>query len=174
MNLKRTATIAVVGGALAAWLAGAATSNRSIAPPIIVPAAPIEARGAELANEIAKLHERLRPTATPRQPGRNLFAYHAAAPRAAAPAVPVAPKPALSEALPALTPPQPSLKLAGIGEDAGSDGPMRVAFITGDGQLFMVKEGENVTSRYRVTRISADVVELLDLSDNTIRRLALR
>src|SRR6266481_6318005 len=83
MNLKRTATIAVVGGALAAWLAGAATSNRSIAPPILLPAAPIEARGAELANEIARLHERLRPTATPRQPRRNLFVYHAPDPRAA-------------------------------------------------------------------------------------------
>src|SRR5712671_2662713 len=104
MNLKRTATIAVVGGALAAWLAGAATSNRSIAPPIVAPAAPIEARGAELANEIARLQERLRPTATPRQPGRNLFAYHAAAPRAEAPMAPVASKAALTEALPVFTP----------------------------------------------------------------------
>ena len=173
MNLKRTATIAVVGGALAAWLAGAATSNRSIAPPIVVPAAPIEARGAELANEIARLHERLRPTATPRQPGRNLFVYHAPEPRAAAIA-PAAPKPALTEPLPALTPPQPLLKLAGIGEDAGPDGPLRVAFITGEGQLFMVKEGESVTSRYQVTKISADVVELRDVTDNTVRRLALR
>jgi hypothetical protein len=173
MNLKRTATIAVVGGALAAWLAGAATSNRAIPPPIVAPAAPIDARGAELAGEIARLHERLRPTATPRQPGRNLFVFHAAAPRAAAPVAPAA-KPALSEALPAFTPPQPSLKLAGIGEDAGPDGPLRIAFITGEGQLFMVKEGENVTPRYRVTKISADVVELLDLSSNTPRRLALR
>src|SRR5712692_10284006 len=132
MNLKRTATIAVVGGALVAWLAGAATSNRSIAPPILAPAAPIEARGAELANEIARLHERLRPTATPAQPGRNLFVYHAAAPRAAAPIAPVAPKPALTDTLPAFTP------------------------------------------GYRVTQISGDVVELLDLATNTPRRLALR
>jgi hypothetical protein len=174
MNLKRTATIAVVGGALVAWLAGAATSNRSIAPPIVAPAAPIEARGAELANEIARLHERLRPTATPRQPGRNLFVFHAGAPRAAAPIAPAAPKPALTEAASLFTPPQPSLKLAGIGEDAGPDGPLRIAFITGDGQLFMVKEGENVTSRYRVTKISSDVVELMDLATNTPRRLALR
>jgi hypothetical protein len=173
VNLKRTATIAVVGGALAAWLAGAATSNRSIAPPIIAPAAPIDARGAELANEIARLHERLRPTATPRQPGRNLFAYHAPAPRVAL-IDPPAPKPALAETLPAVVPSVPSLKLAGIGEDDGPDGPVRVAFISGEGQLFMVKEGENVTSRYQVTQISADVVELRDLSDNTVRRLALR
>src|SRR5437588_351429 len=99
MNVKRTATIAVIGGALAAWLAGAATSNRSMPLPIVTETAPIDARGAALANEIARLHE---------------------------------------------------------------------------GQLFMVKEGENVTPRFRVVKISADVVELLDLSTNTPRRLALR
>jgi hypothetical protein len=172
MNVKRTATIAVVGGALAAWFAGAATSNRSIAPPLVAPPAPLEARGAELANEIARLHERLRPTATPVQPGRNLFVYHAA-PQA----VPIAPapKPAPGDAAPTIAlPAQPSLTLAGIAEDEGPDGPVRTAFISGDGQLFMVKEGDNVTPRYRVDRISPDVVELMDLSTNTARRLALR
>ena len=43
---------------------------------------------------------------------------------------------------------------------------MRTAIISGDGQLFMVKEGEKVTPRYRVAKISADVVELLDLDDS--------
>jgi hypothetical protein len=38
----------------------------------------------------------------------------------------------------------------------------------------MVKVGENVTPRYSVAKISADVVELTDLEDGTIRRLALR
>src|SRR5439155_24440025 len=113
------------------------------------------------------------PTATPREPGRNLFVYHAPAPRGAMIA-PVAPTPALAEALPAVAPLLPSLKLAGIGEDDGADGPVRVAFVTGEGQLFMVKEGENVTPRYQVTKISADVVELRDVTDNTVRRLALR
>ena len=175
MNVKRTATIAVVGGALAAWLAGAATSNRSMPPPIVTETAPIDARGAALANEIARLHERLRPSATPNQPARNLFVFHAAAPRPAAP-IPVAPKPALSEAAP-LAPvvAQPALKLAGIAEDPGPNGTTeRTAIISGDGQLFMVKEGENVTPRYRVVKVSADVVELMDLSTNTPRRLALR
>jgi len=175
MNVKRTATIAVVGGALAAWLAGAATSNRAIPPPIVTERAPIDARGAALANEIARLHERLRPSATPHQPGRNLFVFHTPAPHPAAPP-PAAPKPALSEAAP-LVPAvaQPSLKLAGIAEDSAPDGtPVRTAIISGEGQLFMVKEGENVTPRYRVVKISPDVVELLDLSSNIPRRLALR
>ena len=58
------------------------------------------------------------------------------------------------------------------GSDA--DSPIRVAFIAGEGQLFMVKEGELVTPRYRVAKISDEVVELTDVIDNSTRRLALR
>ena len=174
IQMKRTATIVVVGGALLAWLAGAATSNRAIVPPPIVQRTPIEMRGEELALEIARLQERLRPTTTPRQPGRNLFSFHAATARAARMApIAAAPAPAPVEAPPAL-PALPALKLAGIAEDEGPEGPMRTAVISGQGQLFLVKEGESVLQRYRVTKISADVVELIDLGDNSIRRLALR
>jgi hypothetical protein len=174
IHMKRTATIVVVGGALLAWLAGAATSNRTSVPLPILQRTPIELRGEELAVEIARLQERLRPTSTPRQPGRNLFSFHAAAARAArtAPMV-AAPAPALVEAPPAL-PVLPALKLAGIAEDEGPEGPVRTAIISGQGQLFLVKEGESVLQRYRVTKISADVVEIVDLEDNSIRRLALR
>ena len=41
--------------------------------------------------------------------------------------------------------------------------PSALAFISGGGQLFMVKEGDTVTPRYRVAKISADVVELTDV-----------
>jgi hypothetical protein len=173
MHFKRTATIALVGGALIAWLAGAATSMHPAPPIASVKSAAIDQRSGALASEIAKLHEHLHPTAIPRQPARNLFAYRGA--KASAPAPPpVAPRPALTEAAAPVVPPQPSLKLAGIGEDDGVDGPIRTAFISGEGQLFMVKEGEMVTPRYRVAKISADVVELIDLATNTTRRLALR
>jgi hypothetical protein len=172
MNLKRTATIVAIGGALLAWLAGAATSNRQIALAPISRSAPIEARGAELAMEVARLHERLRPTATPRQPGRNLFAFHAAVVRST-PALAAAPRPALVEAPPAPLA-APALKLVGIAEDIGPDAPVRTAIISGEGQLFMVRQGESVTPRYTVNRISEDVVELTDVRDNTVRRLALK
>lgn len=175
MNLKRTATIAVVGGALAAWLAGAATSNRVVPAPIVIQRAPIEARGEELASEIARLHERLRPDATPNQPGRNLFAFHS---RPAAPAAPMMPPRQRDREEAALVEQpvaQPALKLAGVAEDEGPDGALvRTAIISGEGQLFMVKDGDSVTPRYRVVKVSADIVELLDLSTNTPRRLALR
>lgn len=172
MNLKRTATIAVVGGALIAWLAGAATSNHSIAAPPVEAARPIEVQGAELATEIARLHDRLKPDAKPIGPGRNLFTFRAAPVRSQALAL-AAPVAALSEAAPSAPVPLP-LTLEGIAEDAGADGPSRTAFIAGGGQFFMVKEGDSITPRYRVVKISADVVELSDESDHTIRRLALR
>jgi len=173
MNLKRTATIGVIGGALAAWLASAATSRRPVPSPIVIRTPPIDLRGAELADEIARLRERLRPTTPPSHPARNLFSFRAARARAAAPEI-AAPAPAALVEAPALRPSQPQLKLAGIAEDPGPDGPIRIAIISSDGQLFMAKEGDAVTLRYRVAKISADVVELTDLTDNSVRRIALR
>jgi Tfp pilus assembly protein PilP len=172
MNLKRTTTMVVAGGALIAWLAGAATSNHPIPDVPVVQQTSIDKRGAELAIEIERLHERLTPAAAPSTPSRNLFAFHAAAIRQqTAPAAP-APRAALSETpVPIALPP---LKLSGIAEDAGADGPVRMAFINGGGELFMVKEGDTVTPRYRVVKISGDVVELTDVIDNSTRRLALR
>ena len=173
MNPKRTATIVVVGGALLAWLAGAATSNRAIEPAPVISVPAIDVSSGALEKEITRLHERLRPTATPTQSNRNLFSFRSAPGRAVpAPSVSAA-APALVEA-PPLPTPLPPLKLVGIAEDPGADGPMRTAIVVGGGQLFTVKEGEKVTARYRVERISADVVELLDLNDNSLRRLALR
>ena len=172
MDFKRTTTIVVVGAALIAWFAGAATSNHAIPAAPIVQQTTIEKRGAELATEIDRLHERLAPVATPRTPSRNLFTFRAMAVRTEAPIAPP-PRPALTEfaSAPIALPP---LKLSGIAEDAGAEGTVRIAFISGEGQLFMVKEGETVTPRYRVAKISADVVELTDVIDNSIRRLALR
>jgi hypothetical protein len=173
MTLKRTATLGLAGGALAAWLAAAATSGireNRVPPP--EPVGPIEMRGAELAAEIARLHDRLRPTAAPQRPGRNLFQFTAAKPRVALAAIP-----ALTEASapPAPPPPPPVLlKLSGIAEDPGPDGPVRTAIISGLGQLFLVKEGEMLGNQYRVAKISADVVELVEVDVNSTLRLAMK
>jgi hypothetical protein len=172
MNVKRTATIVVVGGALAAWLAAAATSpNREGGEALVLKSPAIDVDGAALASEISRLHERLRPTTTPPQAGRDLFAFVAARPR---PVEPVQiPRPALIEE-PARRPTPPAIKLSGIAEDATPQGIVRTAIISGFGQLFLAKEGEPVTDRYRVARISSDVVELTDLAERTTLRLALR
>jgi len=173
MNAKRAAAIVVVGGALAVWLASAASSgNRDRAYPLVVTRHAINARAEVLSAEIAKLHEHLRPTAVRRQPGRNLFSYAARQSRPD-PAPAAAPRPALIEPPPAAAP--PPLKLVGMAEERSADGGVvRTAILSGSGQLLLVKEGDSATPRYRVARISADVVELSDLIEGTALRLALK
>ena len=74
--------------------------------------------------------------------------------------------------------PRLRLTLAGIAEDPGPVGrSVRTAIISGNGQLFLAKEGDTVTDldvEYRVTNISADSAELTSVRDSTIHRLALR
>jgi hypothetical protein len=172
MNVKRTATIGVVGGALAAWLAAAATSgNRDSEEALVPKSSAIDGRGAALASEISRLHERLRPSATLPRTGRDLFSFVSPPPRSVAPLQ--IPGPALSEA-PILRPTPPAMRLSGLAEDATPSGLVRTAIISGFGQLFLAKEGDQVTDRYRVVRISSDVVELTDLAEGTTLRLALR
>ena len=150
------------------WLAAAATTGTRSAAPVSLPlsSAP-DQRGEELRSEIARLHERLRPTAAPLQT-RDLFRYRAplAAPSSAAPSAAVAPTPS--------APPPPPVKLIGIAEDLGAEGPVRTAMLSFQGELIFAKEGEMVLSRYQVSRISAEVVELTDSSAGIVLRLALR
>ena len=76
--------------------------------------------------------------------------------------------------------PRLRLTLAGIAEDPSPDGSgsVRTAIITGNGQLFLAKDGDTVADsgvEYRVTNISADSAELIDLRDGSIddsRRLS--
>lgn len=172
MNVKRIATI---GGAaaLAAWLAAAANSgNRDLIEPGVVNTPPIDTQGAALAGEITRLHERLRPSVAPRQPSRDLFSF---APRQAPPSLAPPPqaRPVLTETIVA-RPPAPAVQLSGIAEDVTAGGVVRTAIISASGQLFLVKEGEQVTARYRVVKISSEVVELTDLTEGTTLRLALK
>ena len=162
-------------GACAAWLSAAMAPARSRPiSPAATRTTPIETRGAELAIEIARLHDRLRPDAIPRQPGRNLFSFRATGARSATAVTPGTTTAALPDAgvKPGLA--QPEMKLVGVAEDSGPDGPIRTAIISGAGQLFLVKEGESVTALYHVARISVDVVELTDIRDGATRRLALK
>ena len=62
-------------------------------------------------------------------------------------------------------PPRPALKLIGVAEDSAAGSPVRTAIISAPDQLYVVKEGERVTSRYRRRTISPDVVELVDTGD---------
>ena len=165
MNTKRTAFFVVVLAALAAWLAAAATSSVSPVRPVATAPAPIDLRGEALAAEVERLHNRLRPTATP-QGARNLFQF-ALTREPHAPVLAAAPAPA---SVVVAAPIEPAFKLIGIAEDAG----IRTAILAGPGQLFMVKDGDIVGSKFRVTAISADTVELADTADGHVLRLALK
>src|SRR5881628_2471796 len=77
MNLTRTAAFLAGTAAVAALVLGAVTARHEVPRPIAPRRAPIDLRGADLAKEIERLHERLRPDASPRQPSRNLFSFHA-------------------------------------------------------------------------------------------------
>jgi hypothetical protein len=171
MDVKRAVMIGVAGVAVAVWISAAATSNtRNLAP--VIPTKPnvVDKSGAELAVEVKRLHERLRPSDPPVH-SRDLFRYAARPSTAAvpAPAMPVAPP--SQPPLAAIVAP---LKLEGLAEDHGDQGEVRTAIISGFGDIFLVKEGDNVTARYRVAKISSDAVELTDLTNNSPLRLALR
>ena len=178
MTVKRAMTVAAFGvfaGTLAVWLAAASTSgSRAIAPAPSVAPVVRDIDGDALAKEIARLHEHLRPTAAPSQ-GRNLFRF-APAPVVARPSVQAAPEthPALSEAAVAPRPALPAIKLIGVAEDAGANGPIRTAIMSAPGQLLLLKEGDTALTHYRVTKILTDAVELTDMSDATVVRLTLK
>jgi hypothetical protein len=180
MNFKWATAVVIVVGALVAWrIAGSKPQRAGPERTNIDASPPVDVRGAALAKEIDRLHDRAAAGVPPRL-ARNLFHFVTLPPRPA-PVVPTVNR--ASDAAAAL--PQPALKLIGVAEDTAAGGLIRTAIISGPGQVFVVKEGERVTSRYQVARISADVVELQDLSvrrsavdeargDAGFRRLALK
>jgi hypothetical protein len=193
MSLKRITIIVAGGVAVAAWLSAAMTPGRAPVVTTDIRPAAIDATGAVLAREVARLRERLRPDAAPRQASRNPFVFRSSSPLRAASSFPgtvgnagtVAPAATDASIDARVHRPRLTLSLAGVAEDPGAAGgaPVRTAIISGNGQLFLAKEGDTVMDRapedvedvkYRVTTISADSAELINLRDNTIHRIALR
>jgi hypothetical protein len=170
MNLKWAATLIIVVGALALWRGVASKPRVARAATGTSARTPLDARAAALAKEVARLNGRLEHGQPPRL-GRNLFRFVTPAPRHVPVSLPVSVTPAAS-------PPPPALKLIGVAEDIASGGLVRTAIISAPGQVYVVKEGERVTPRYLVSRVSSDVVELKDLDDASdpasFRRLALK
>ena len=172
MSLKRIVLLGLGSAAIAVWIASAASSvPRPSAAPARVASRAVETSGAELASEVARLHDRLRPTVAPTQ-ARNLFRYATRGSLSSAPTSVVPVKAAAPEPVPAALP--PSFKLVGIAEEGPADAVARTAIISGVGDLFMVTVGDAVTLRYRVSTVGPDAVELLDLADQTTLRLTLK
>jgi hypothetical protein len=175
MTPKKVAVYLGAGTVLAAWLATAANVDQTPEPPIVP--APVQTSGTEtLAEEVqaqaGRLRDRLAAAPAPQQPARNPFAF-AQKPVRAARSAAAAPSSAPAPLQPIVT--EPVLALIGLAEDESPEGPVRTAIIsTGTGELFFVKAGELIGARYRVQRIGADALELIDLTTGAVRRLALR
>ena len=168
MITKRTVTIVVALGALAAWFAAAASTGVRPIRPAVSSRPQIDLRGEALNAEIERLHDRLRPSVAP-QHARNLFEFSHGRPVAASA---VAPAPVVA-AVPAPAAVEPAFKLIGVAEDNGA----RTAILSSASQLLMVHEGDNVPmggATYRVSGISADAVELKSNGDESVLRLALK
>jgi hypothetical protein len=162
MNLKRVFSFAIAGGALAALIAGATTTGyRRVPPPPARDkrAGKSDLSGEALAVEIQRLHERLRPSTPPEQPARNLFEYRTRRSESPAGLQPTIVSPA---AAPVVDTAPPAVELIGIATDGTGDAMVRTAILSGFGQLYLVKEGEPVSDRYRVVKVTADGVQLSD------------
>jgi hypothetical protein len=174
--LKRVSwpgVIVVAGSTAYSWLTASphgAPSQPAASAEVTAPAAGYEASAAVLAS--LKLHDWSPKTPAHGRPDRNIFAFTHPAPKTApAPPSPVA---GLLAGGDGKTAPIVLFKLIGVAEDQGPDGVTRTAIISGQGQLFMVKEGETLAWIYRVGRLSGESVELLDTTGGEPLRLSLK
>jgi hypothetical protein len=171
MNTKVAAAFAIVISGLAgAYSLFVTTDHRGPASAGVTARQPLDAGGDALAKEIARLRRQQESGAAPTR-GRDVFRFGAAPVARATRVVPaVVPVPGAGT----VAPPRPALKLIGVAEDSSSGSPIRTAIISAPDQLYVVREGERVASRFGVQRISPDVVELVDSVDDTALHLVLK
>jgi hypothetical protein len=174
MTAKRAAVYS--GGAvlLLAWMSAAGVRQT---PEIPAPVKPVETTGtaslaADVQAQTIRLRSRLAAAPAPQEPARNPFAFVGRDPAKRHAARPAAPAAAPVQPLP---PPEPAIQLIGVAESNTPKGAARTAIISAlSGELFLVKEGETIAGRYRVGAVGTDAVELNDLMQGTVRRLALK
>jgi hypothetical protein len=170
MTRTRMAARIAGGGLLVAWLAAAASVPSPQAPE--APASVPVPEFAAITIQTGDLRSRVESRSLLRPSSRNPFRF-----AVRRPAVPVR-APARSTAAPAaLVAPSgaPQLALVGIAEQEANGGAaVRTAVISSPDGLFLAREGEPVTARYRVTRVGADAVELGDAATGGTIRLGLR
>lgn len=153
---------------LAGWLASAAGVVRSHPPRMPRPSAEsmqLDALVVNVQSQAARLRERLAAAPAPHPSTRNPFTF-AEPPREPVPRAAVrAPAIVAAEAVPEL-----DLVLIGIAED----GATRTAIIQSGDELLMVTEGQTLRGRYRVGKVGADALELVEVETGAIRRLYLK
>jgi hypothetical protein len=175
-------TYTAVSGAtvLAGWLASSPPSNAP-APAAASRRTPASAAsataGSDIEEQAARLQARLRQEPAYRDPARNPFRFGEREVPRPAPSASPAPKtlePTAIEPVTAALPPPPPVTLSGIAEDRSGDGVERTAVLSSQAGVLLVREGETVLGRYRVTRIEANAVELTDTLGGPAVRLTIR
>jgi hypothetical protein len=171
----------VAGSTLLSWLAGSpGTSPSKRANARVEPSgqpartAPAESAGHDAeaaAIESMQLHDWRERLSGHAERERNIFSFK----RSAKPVPPPVPERSLLAAgagaeRPALV----LFKLIGVAEDPAADGPIRTAIISGQGQLYLAKEGDTVAFIYRVGRVSSESVELIDTAGGAPLELTLK
>jgi hypothetical protein len=188
MTSRKAAVYGVGAALLVAYLAGANMPSQESPSREHAERPAATAGGESLAVEVrsqaAKLQARMAQAPVPDANPRNPFSF-ALAPRAARHALnrdglnrdamvhAAVAEDAAARAV--FAAPPTALTLMWIAEETTAAGPRRTAVIGGDGDtVYMVVEGQSVGSRYQVTKIGADAVELEDLLTKGYRRIALR
>jgi hypothetical protein len=177
MTVKRAAVYIGSATLLAAWFSSAASvslqrDERNPPSPAAANPAPTDGLAAEVQTQARRLKEHMTASPLPQQPLRNPFAFAPTAPeRHAARTMQAAVEPLPVVEMPA----EPALSLIGFAEERRPQGFVRTAMLAGEGDhLFVVSVGDVVLSRYTVTFIGSEAIELSDSTTGQTRRLVAR
>jgi hypothetical protein len=172
-----------VASVLIAWMAVAAGLSWSVGrtPASQLDSAPVAHAQTALEQEAVHLRDRSVVKPVPAS-SRNPFRYATPVPVATTPSKPSSVvsamvQPLADAARSALTAvaERPALHLVGVAETRTPDGKItRTAIVSGLRQLFLVKEGEAVAGRFKVGRIGAQAIDLVDLIDGSSTTITLR
>jgi hypothetical protein len=180
MSARKAVFFGVGVALLASYFAAANMPSQDLEPARERPARATVAPGVlavEVSSQAARLQARMAQAPLPESNPRNPFSF-GVAPRAPQPRTVRAAVASVGDEQPVAAPaapPPPVLTLMGIAEEATPEGARRTAVIGGEGDhLFMVREGDLLGGAYKVKKISADAVELEDVTTKAFRRLALR
>jgi hypothetical protein len=172
MDWKSTAVISGAG-ILATWFFSLPASHPLATGAAAAARAPqAVASTIDIQREAARLQVRVHPEQTYVESSRNPFRFGARPASGARPvgtSAPAQPAAAVPQA-----PPPPRITLDGIATDMVGDQPQRTAILKTDSGVVLAREGDQVAGQFRVTKIAADAVELVTISDGSVLRLALR
>jgi hypothetical protein len=171
---RRFALIGAVSALIGSLIATGGTA-REFAKLTVPPSriATMDIPGPSGVAKIPVLHATARAISSPPAMRRDLFGFRQritpARHVAEAPVPPSAPV-----AAPMVATAEETLTLIGIAEDSAPDGPRRTAIISSHDQLVLVGEGGLVGPHYRVSAITSDSAELIDVVTRATRRLEMR